>query len=194
MDLQIHNAKYYIITNDGVILFPIHSTPNADWSSHWSANDKPFIYDIVLIKKWMNPSFDQLKVHSCHPDALNSKLRLRLPLLVPQWHPVVNYRDGRQTERERIRCWYKESKIGRQTERNRVCAYFGNPSRVQMNISTRYWSRHCHYYSLSRLSHLPHPVSPSFARCQIQIRLIFFLHPLPFSCSDCLSLIWCPRV
>lgn len=32
-----------------------------------------------------------------------------------------------------------------------------------MNISTQYWSRHCHSYSLSQTSHLPLTVSPSFA-------------------------------
>lgn len=90
-DVRFYNK--YSVTNDGVKLFSTHSTPNADWTSHWLANDTPFIYNIALIKKRMDPSFYLLLVDFDHPDALDSRMRMQQCLLFPQWHLVVNYLD-----------------------------------------------------------------------------------------------------
>lgn len=142
---------------------------------------------LLQLKSEWTPALICRAVDFGHPDALNSKIRLQL--LFPQWHPVVNYLNRCNRERERIRCGCKESKI------ERVCTYFGNPSRVQMNISTHYWSG-----TVTTILYLSPPTSCSqslhllLSRCQIQIRLIFFLSTLSLSCSHCLSLMWCPRV
>lgn len=124
----------YIVSNDGVKLFPTRLTPNADWTRHQHTNDTASIYNVDSIKKWMDPSFDLLAVDLGHTYAPGSKIRLQLPLLFPQWHPVVNHLNRWNRERERIRGGCKESKI------ERVCTFSGNPSRVRMNVSTHYWS------------------------------------------------------
>lgn len=183
---QVHRYQWW-----GQVISPHTQFKMQIESDTGLANDTAFIYNMTLIKKWMDLSFDLLPVDSGHPDALD-RMRSQLALLFPQWHPVVNLHSG-ETKRERIRCGYKESKIERpekrEKQRESVCASFGNPSRVQMNISTHYWSRHCHYYSLSQPSHLPLWVSPSFAVscCQNQICLIFF-PLLSFSLSPLLRL------
>lgn len=84
---------------------------------------------------------------------------------------------------ERIRCWYKGGRDG-ETDRGEqsVCLLWEpqqSPNEYLNTVLIHHW--HCHCYSLSRPSHLPLPVSPSFGCCQIQICLIFFL--LPLSCS-----------
>lgn len=112
----------------GSSYFTTHSTQNADWTRHWLANGTAFIYNMSLIKKWMDLSFDMLPVDSGHPDALDSRMSSQLSLLFPQWHPVVNL-DREETKRVRIRCGYKESKIERLKKRNRECVLaLGTPA------------------------------------------------------------------
>lgn len=47
------------------------------------ANDTAFIYNIALIKKWMDSSFDLLLVDFRHADALGGRMRLQLSILFP---------------------------------------------------------------------------------------------------------------
>lgn len=172
-------SNKYIVSNDGVKLFPARLTPNADWTRHRHANDTASIYNANSIKKWMDPSFDLLAVDSGHTDAPSSKMRLQLHLLFPQWHPVVNHLNRWNRERESIGCGCKENK----TERECVLT-LGTPA------ESEWMSQHTIDPALSLLFFIPAlpPLAPSLSIfCYLAVTFkfvsLFFVHSLPLLLS-----------
>lgn len=130
------------------------------------ANSAVFIYNIALIKRWIHPNFDLLRVATAASFVSSVTPSGELS------------RQTRHREGEDKMWTQREQDRGTDSEKQRVCAYFGNPSRVQMNISTHYWSRHCHSYSLSQPFHLPLPVSPSCSLSLSDSNSSHVFHPL----------------
>jgi len=160
-------------------------TPNADWTKHWHANGTALLTNTAFIKKERESSFDFLLAESGHPNALDSRMRLQLLPLFPQWHPVVNHID-RWREK-----WY-DVDLKKATRRDRA-----RETECVLTLGTPAESKWISYHSIdpdtvTTILYLGPPTSCSqslhlfLPHCQIQMR------PIPFPLL--LWLTWCSRV
>lgn len=98
--------------------------------------------------------------------------------------------DRRQKERDGEMWIQREQDRGTEREKQRVCAHSENPNRVQMNISTHYWSRHCHSHSLSQPLPTPTPSLSILRSLAVRFKFVScFSSSLSFSLSLVPSLV-----